>query len=127
MATPMRRSDEVAQMRKQWDGIRCIVLYIETQHAKGLLNRAAHTKISLRSRRIEYETYQKTHKEVILPEVKRLVVEYKLQLEVSVGIFDAPGRWRRSQGEPKVPDYMGVQLIIRPAIDLTLLHERKNS
>ena len=121
---PVHTRNNAWQQRR---GIQRISLYVTTQHAKGLLNDISHAEIGHNVRRIGYETYWKTHKEVILPEVKRLAMEYKLRLEMSVGAYDSAGRWIYPQVEPNVPDYVGILLIVRPAIDLTLLHERKNS
>lgn len=129
MGIPVQFSDEARQILKQQRGVRLISLYIKTQHAKGLLNDITHAQIGRGTRRIGYETYWKTHEEIILLEVERLVAEYRLQLEVSVGVYDSAGRWRWPQGAPKVPDYVGIILCIHPTRIWAQipLHERKNN
>ncbi len=111
-------------VRKQRRGVQLISLYIDTQHAKGLLNDVSHGEIGLGSRRIVYETYMRTHIEIILIEVERLVAEYRLRLKEMVWACDATGSWRAPTIKPEISDYVGVRLYVHPTITWTQIHER---
>lgn len=97
-------------------GVIAVNRYIQAQDAKGLLTRVSYTATDKAKdgRRLVYETHWNTHSKVVLPEVRRLIAEHGLCLNVHIGILSTGETWETlTVATPKASDYVRVLIHVQ--------------